>query len=155
MADSVREAILKNRKTALEAINGSPPYVGPAPKKVVRVSVYPQHEEPPLIMLPEPAENFESPLAEFSYGPASTRMQNWVHAYLLNDGKDPGTDLSNLIQDILRAWLLDLSCGDLAQLTRPLRLEPVGVHERDDIIGVRILFETHYRWKLKEPTETI
>lgn len=156
MADSVREKILKNRTAAMELIDGSAPYVGKSPRSVKRIQVFPQHEESvPLIMLPEPAENFQVPLSEFSYGPVPSRMQHWVHFYMTNDGKDQGEDLSNSIQDILRAWLLDLSCGDNAQLTRPLRLEPVAVAERADIMGVRILFETHYRWKLQEPTETI
>lgn len=156
MADSVREAILKNREAALLLIDGAAPYVGPAPRKVRRIQTLPQHEESlPLIMLPEPSEIFERPLAEFSFGPVPTRMQHWVHAYMEHDEKDTGTDLSNLIQDILRAWLLDISCGDNALLTRPIRLEPVAVADRPSIVGVRILFETDYRWKLNEPTEAI
>jgi hypothetical protein len=157
MADSVRERILKNRETALKAINGQAPYVGsPAPKSVRRVQVPPQRETGlPLIMLPEPAENFEFPLSEFAYGPVPTRMSHWVHYYTRQDERDTGTELSDAIQDILRAWMADVSCDDNAQLTRPLRLEPVAVADRPSIVGVRILFETLFRWRLTDPTEVM
>lgn len=155
MQDSVREAILKNREAVIDTIKGVDPYFTNF-RKVKRMQTFPQKEtELPYAMLPDPAERFDRPLTMGTSGPVPTTMSNWVHAYLKNDGHDPGTDLSNAIQDVLRAWLLDWNIGGEVITSLPIRLEPIAMVERADIIGVKILFETKYRWKLHEPTETI
>lgn len=152
MADSVRERIMKNIQTTLEAITVANGYANTL-NAVERVLQRGQSSQPPMAYV---LEGDDDVIAQAPLGYLSRNLNVGI---LLVEQQDDAIDarsasevMSGLIADVQTAMMLDHRRGDLAINTEEVAVSPIQIEEGQPLLMPTIAYRIHYRHLLTDPS---
>lgn len=155
--DSVRERIMKNIQTALQAITVTNGY-NTTLNAVERIQQQAQTTIPPMLIVGEGEEAvlLTGPLSG-NTGLVSKHLTVYVRAVVQQDtdldARSASEALNALAADIQRKMQEDYSRGGLAINTQELGLSPVQLEEGDTpVIYLDSEWQIHYRHNRLDPT---
>ena len=153
MADSIRERILADVKTTLEGITVAGGYLN-TQQKVTRNDAVPANELAfPMFVILEPDESFEQAPATGPNALLTVFMDLPIQGWILLVRGDKSKTLGTLIQDTLKAMMVDQTRGGLAVATDPISVETTIVPEENQPKHVfEARFRIHYRHRRTDPT---
>lgn len=156
MADSVKERILQNLVTTLQAINGAPPYLTSLNNRVFRMGLEGfDAGAHPFAVVAEPDEQYleESAVSGQQIVPCfmTVNLAIWLHG--IPDGTVKLSKLlADALQDLQRAVLADRTRGGIAINTRVLSASSFVDHASEPNGLVEMVIQVHYRFMAADPT---
>ena len=153
MADSIAEKIIANIKTTLEGITVANGYLN-TQQKVTRGDAVLMNELAfPGFEVLEPDETFEQAPAAGPNALLTVFMELPIRGWILLVRGDKSKTLGTLIQDTLKAMMVDQTRGGLAVATDPVSVETWIVPEENQPKHFFVaIFRVHYRHRRTDPT---
>lgn len=155
MADSVREKVLKNIVTTLQAINGAGSYLTDLKSRVYRYGAsYLDRPAYPLILVGEPTEtvkwlNAQQQLVDVM---ATIRLDAAMIADPHGVTTPASTVISNLVADMILAILATPNRGGNAVETHIDSIEGGTAEETGHFCFAVMTIRVHYRFRSTDPT---
>lgn len=152
MADSVRERMMKNLHTALEAITVANGFANTL-TAVERTLQRGQTTQPPMAYL---LEGDDDVITEAPLGYLSRQLQVGVVLLVQQeddiDARSASEVMNSLIADVQKKMQEDERRGDLATRTEETGVSPVQIEEGQPVLSCTVAYRIHYRHSRLDPT---
>jgi len=145
MADSVREKIIKNIVTTLQAV--VPPAYTTTIRKVERIKTVGLNiqEFPTILIIPADETKTQEPLDKYT-----TKFGIILECWIRNQG-DISVEVNTLLADVEKALMTDYTRGGVAVDTKLVSNSAFYNEVNKPYGGIEIRIEIHYRHKYNDP----